>query len=566
MVAILASLFALHRLYDFDLLWHVRTGAWIRAQQAIPRTDPFGGGTAGLPWLDVSWGAQWVAALIAGGGGLTALQLLAAILIGATFLVVLRRAPRTPLLLATALVAVLAAAHRFLPRPDLLVLPLTLALFALLERLPRGGRSTPLLLGLLTALWANLHGSFVLAPILVLAAGAGAAPAIAWRNALRRYGPAFACTALAPLANPRGVLIYGVLSPYLGSMLAAVGLAPKGAALMASEWTPTFGALLHDPIFPTAPFLFLVLLVAVSFLRRGRNASPERAACGAALLALALTAVRNLLPFAAAALAIVAANERDRLADARGDRDGDPFDAAWFRLAAALMVLLVGLSYVAAVATDRYYVTRGLPITTGVGFDPALVPEGAVGWLATHEAPGLLFNNYNSGSYLLYRLAPAVRIYIDARFDTTPVNRAIEAALADPSTLDAFLERERIGTIVLLHPSPESLAFLPRLTRENGWTLAWRDANTTIHVRAGAEAPLRAEALALPPAVEPAAARLDAILGRFKGPVLPAAELTDAFVSGILGDSERQRAAYRRALARAPDDPKALAYFARSGS
>jgi len=133
-------------------------------------------------------------------------------------------------------------------------------------------------------------------------------------------------------------------------------------------------------------------------------------------------------------------------------------------------------------------------------------------------------------------------------------------------SFDALLERERIGTIVLQHPAPESLAFLPRLAHDPGWVLAWRDANTTIHVRAGATAAPRATPIPLAPAVEPAARRLDAWLARFKGPVLPAAELTDAFVSGILGDAGREREAYRRALARAPDNPTALGYFARSPS
>lgn len=560
-VALLGGLFALHRLYDFDLLWHVKTGAFILAERAVPRTDPFGGATAGLPWLDVAWGAQVIAATVAARGGLVAVQLGAAALVVATLLAMLLRAPRTPIVLAAAILAVLSAGHRFLPRPDLLALLFVPLVVLLVDRLPAGGRRTPALLALCTAAWANLHGSFVLAPGLVATAAAGWATHRGLRSAARLYGPALALAALAPLLNPRGPLIYGVLTPYVGSMLAAIGAAPAGSALVAGEWRPTLAALLDDAIFPTGAFLLLVLILCLSFLRRGRDVSRPRLACALALLALALTAVRNLLPFAAAALAWVIANERDRLATSPRDAtEADPFDAAWFRLTGAIFVLVVTLSYGSAVLSDRYYVARQLPITTGVGFDPALVPEGAVQWLAAHEPPGVLFNNYNSGSYLLYRLAPAVRVYIDARFDTTPVNRAIEAAIADPdAALDPFLARESIGAIVLLHPAPESLAFLPRLTPEYGWALAWRDANTTIHLRAGTVAAPRAAPIPLPPANPPAAERINALLARFKAAVLPAAELTDAFVSGILGDTDRQRTAYRRALARAPDDPKALA-------
>lgn len=539
----------------------MKTGALILAERAVPRTDPFGGATAGLPWLDVAWGAQVIAAAVAARGGLVAVQLGAVALVVATLLALLRRAPRTPIVLAAAILVVLSAAHRFLPRPDLLALLFVPLVMLLVDRLPAGGRRTPALLALLTAAWANLHGSFILAPLLVAAAGSGWATHRGVRSAARHYGPALALAALAPILNPRGALIYGVLSPYVGSMLAAIGAAPRGAALVAGEWRPTLAALLEDAIFPTGAFLLLVLILFLSFLRRGRDLSRPRLAGALVLLALALTAVRNLLPFAAGALACVIANERERLAESPRDAaDSDPFDAAWFRLTAALFVLVVTLSYGSAVLSDRYYVARQLPITTGVGFDPALVPEGAVQWLATHEPPGVLFNNYNSGSYLLYRLAPAVPIYIDARFDTTPVNRAIEAAIADPdAALYPFLARESIGAIVLLHPAPESIAFLPRLTPENGWALAWRDANTTIHLRAGTDAVPREAPIALPPANSPDADRINAFLARFKAAVLPAAELTDAFVSGILGDTGRQREAYRRALARAPDDPQALA-------
>jgi hypothetical protein len=200
---------------------------------------------------------------------------------------------------------------------------------------------------------------------------------------------------------------------------------------------------------------------------------------------------------------------------------------------------------------------------TGVGINLDLVPEGAVQWLSTHEPPGRLFNNYNSGSYLLYRLAPQVRTYIDARFDVSAVNRDSAAALADPAVFEAFVEREGIGTLVLQHPSPESITLLPALARDPRWRLAFRDANSTIHVRADASPPApRTPPIALEPAIEPGAARINAFLARFKRATLPAAELTDAFVSALLGEHDREAEAYRRALARDPGNPKALEFLA----
>jgi hypothetical protein len=200
---------------------------------------------------------------------------------------------------------------------------------------------------------------------------------------------------------------------------------------------------------------------------------------------------------------------------------------------------------------------------TGVGINLDLVPEGAAQWLATHETPGTLLNNYNSGSYLLYRLAPRVRTYIDARFDVSAVNRDVEAALGDPGAFEAFAEREGIGAVVLQHPSPESIALLPGLARDPRWRLVFRDANSTIHVRADAAPPApRTPPIALEPAIEPGAARVNAFFARFKSATLPSAELTDAFVSALLGEHDREAEAYRRALARDPGNPKALGFLA----
>ena len=97
--------------------------------------------------------------------------------------------------------------------------------------------------------------------------------------------------------------------------------------------------------------------------------------------------------------------------------------------------------------------------------------------------------------------------------------------------------------------------------------MAFRDANTTIHVRVDLPPPVRRpQPLSLPPAVGPASRTINDFLARFKRHTLPAAEFTDAFVSEVLGDRERQIQAYRRALARAPGNPKALFFLERLGA
>jgi hypothetical protein len=548
--ALLAGLFATRCLSDFDVLWHVRTGEWILAERHVPRTDPFGEMTRDAPWVDVAWGADVVGALLVRAVGLTGLQLCIAAVVVGTFLTWTLCLPRSPLVLVAGLTFVLAAWQRFLVRPDVLAFPLVLVLLALLERLANGIPRTTWLLSALAAVWANVHGSFVLVPVLLVAATLGAMLARLGPATVRAHAIAVFAATAGCLANPYGVRVFLLLEPYVRSVLATLGVTPPGDSLGNLEWAATWRLLFRDPVFPSIPFALMTVLLALSFARVGTPIVLRRLPIALALLVLALGASRNILPFAAGALFLVGRNERDRPGAAAVSRPG-------IRLAAAAIVCAVAVLYLQAVLTDRFYVRRDVPIRTGVGPNLELVPEGAVQWLAAHASPGRVYNNYDSGAYLLYRLFPVVRPYIDSRMDMFEHGREVERATRDPLSFLALLDRAVIGTIVLIHPSRESF-LLPVLTPDRGWTLEFRDSNSTIHVRTAAR-PVAARAAPVPlaPALEPAAIGLNSVFVRFKRTASPTAELTEAFIAGILGEHEHQVDAYRRALARAPDSWRA---------
>ena len=47
--------------------------------------------------------------------------------------------------------------------------------------------------------------------------------------------------------------------------------------------------------------------------------------------------------------------------------------------------------------------------------DRALFPVGAVNWIQEHQPPGKLFNTYQWGGYLIWRLYPHYPVFIDGR-------------------------------------------------------------------------------------------------------------------------------------------------------
>ena len=232
---ILAALLA--PLPTVDLAYQLRAGAQMLAGQGIPSQDTWTFTATGLPWLDQQWGAQVILATVYSFAGWTGLALLRAGLVGLIcaliLLAVIRAAPdmnrRTAAMLTLAAFAVMSPALAM--RPQLLGMALFAATLLILVR--RHERPAWVwVLPVLSVAWANVHGSFILVPVLV---------GLAWLGDLvtraplaRRMAVATAVTGLATLVTPFG----------LGVWRYAFGLATnQEVTARISEWQrPTLGS------------------------------------------------------------------------------------------------------------------------------------------------------------------------------------------------------------------------------------------------------------------------------------------------------------------------------------
>ncbi len=107
-----------------DLAYGVRTGELILAAGALPAVDTYTFTVAGEPWTDQQWLAQVAFALVHRAGGWELLAVLRAVMVAATFGLVIAAslargaAPRTASILA--LLAFLVAAPALALRPQLI--------------------------------------------------------------------------------------------------------------------------------------------------------------------------------------------------------------------------------------------------------------------------------------------------------------------------------------------------------------------------------------------------------------------------------------------------------------
>ncbi len=235
-----------------DLAYHVRAGSEFLDTGRIPLADTFTFTAAGESWLNQQWLSQILLAGTFRLAGWEGLALLRAVLVGITFAGILRACrsagtgPRTAALLTLAAFVVSLVALAL--RPQLFAMALfALALVLVVERHRHPGWLWGLpVLGLL---WTNLHGSFVLLPVLIGAA---------WLEDVGANGPAARrlvrvglLTVAATLVNPFG----------LGVWQYAIGLTTNPSVTSRiSEWQPpsirsVLGVLFYGSALGVAAFL-----------------------------------------------------------------------------------------------------------------------------------------------------------------------------------------------------------------------------------------------------------------------------------------------------------------------
>lgn len=348
--------------------------------------------------INPQWGAQVV--LAAPGSLEIALALSAAFVFAGLLVTYVRGLARASLVASTValLLALAVLGPHLVPRAQsfsILLLPIALLLLEL------AGRRwwLPLAYGLLVVAWANLHGAFILAP---LVAGLWLLGRLVSGGRLRDELPVLVTVALAvvaPLLNPAGATLYAY----------ALGQAGNPAVrALATEWQPAwpwtgFGAAL---------WLFAIGLLLGQPWRRWPDRASELLVL-AALLVLGATAVRSIPWFVLAATPLFAEQIDAAL------RRWVPLRRALGPIPLSRAIALDLAASVALVGILFQLVRPGLPAPIArltPTMPVALVDHLEANLPLANREP--LFNSQAWGGYLAYRLGDRAATYLDGRIET----------------------------------------------------------------------------------------------------------------------------------------------------
>ncbi len=472
---------------DAGIGWHIRTGQQILATRSVPRVDPFSSTMQGKPWFAWEWFYDLIMGALDSVCGLNGPVWFTAIVIAAVFAwlfrLLLQRGMNLMFALLFWLLAISASTIHFLARPHVLTWLFALASFWILDSSERdclarkdGDSGFRLwLLPLLTLLWVNMHGGFVLEFVLlgIFWLGAlwiwwrtgessleGSLLKIATGRRVRELTLVGAATAVASLANPYGWNLHEHIYRYLSNRFLMDHI---------EEFqSPNFHGLAQRC------FLLLLLLSLAVLIARGRQLSASELLIVLFAVYAGLYASRNM-PVCSIFLAMVVGP----LCPNRG------FCGFFQRMKNVQSELRGHIWPIACAVATLAIVAHGGRLGSDhlidAHFDANRMPVAATSFLREEKIKGPILSPDYWGGYLIYTLNPETKVVLDDRHDFygSEFLKSYLKLIHVEDGWESFLQQTNPGCLLL----PRSSALANMMGKTVGWRSIYADKVSIVFVR-----------------------------------------------------------------------------------
>ncbi|MBP6624836.1 MAG: hypothetical protein KA198_06675, partial [Chitinophagaceae bacterium] len=389
-----------------DLWWQIRTGQWIIDYKQVPQTDVFSFTHFGQAWINIKWGFEVLAALLSdafGPSSVFILQMACSVFILFFLKKILDLLELfDPLsFFITSFILLLGIEYRMIGRPEMfthlfIVISLYIHLFAKHKNI----KSLWLLIPL-QILWTNLHEAYGLGIVI-------AGIFLVWNLLESRLHKttfsfipilAFLATLASVAINPRGLLLYKkAIDIYF--------------QVNENKFTSELSSIASSLYWQKEAYLFaiiIILLISSIFALSKQNQlnklvqtfTPAYFMLLIAMTFLAFSAYRNIALFFLVAFPLLVWLIKHFL----------PITFSWSKV-----LSLIGIISYILVVSNTYYRFTNSRDRFGLEVLSTNNPIGAAQYI---EQKGLTqkkgFADYLSSSYLLWKLQPDFKTYIDLR-------------------------------------------------------------------------------------------------------------------------------------------------------
>lgn len=464
---------------DPDFWWHLKSGAVMIENRGLLQSDPFtfsGDGVVSAREAIILKG-YWLWQITAYGlyslFGFNGIFLLNVLTIGATAGVASWQLRRQQV--SYALTALLLTTGFFLvsfiypmERPQVVSFLFAAILLGILSRVRAGGE-LGWTLPLLMVVWANLHGGFVVGDLILLCFAAGAV--LEYRQDLPRLRRLLFWVGVgiaASLINPNGALVFGEVFNFHQSTLML------GVTEYQSTWVK-----FNDGARMIAIFWLLIALYGVGAWWARRLYWPELLV--ALFLAyFSVSYMRNVGFFAIAMLPAIGFSLQ------QGARRQQ------WQLPPFVSLLVLSL----CTATLLWFAYGFWSGRQGVGPVKMIYPEKAISFLHDSGLQGKMFNSYEYGGYLLWRLAPQIKVFIDGRGmetgvfeDWKKITRASKKSVGGRPEYEVLLDSYAIDYIIqpIYDGDGNIQPLMKNILNKSDWDPVYLDRNVYILARRTAD-------------------------------------------------------------------------------
>ena len=498
-LSVVAAWFVYFPITDTDIWWHLAAAREMLAQKRFLYTDPFSYTLDKSEWIDLHWLYQLISFgifRVAGTGGLVVIKCLA---VSVVCILISTALPcRRYMVYASIVFALLIYKARYLVivRPIIITMICIAAFIFLLERFYQE-RNRRYLVALipLQIVWTNSQGLFSLGPVIVGSYLFGEiiqkimqtiTSKVSEKITLKKLLPIeltviFICIVFSCLINPYG------LNGFFFPLKLLQRINPSIANIYAhniSENIPLFDLTGND-----THYLYSVLLATIvaliSFCINRRSLRWAHLLLLVLFFSISVMAVRNVILYFLVIPTIIGYNccyacrhiTNEKIQWIPSPRVCKVIEK--FLGGALVAVLLLFVSLHATVVAN--YPKKSMR-------SPFRIPVDAVEYLKAHPVKGRVFNSIRYGGYLIWRMYPEKRVYIDGRLIIrSPRFFADYLALLDkPDTFPEVARRFGISHVLL----PTAIfnlymSLVKWLYASPDWDLVFADGGSVLFVESG---------------------------------------------------------------------------------
>lgn len=503
LLAVTATL-TLSYLWNEDFWWYVTSGRYLLDHHHFPSQDPFlYTADKGIGWVYHSWLWTVLVAVVhkmAGLGGVVVFHTLLGLALCAVVYTT-ARVDRLGLANALATTLFLAILGERLTGKAEIATWLMLALFyRLLDTDAAFTWKRGAVLGALQILWANLHGGYPLGIFVALCYSVGP-----WIEARWLKKGEAATARRPPIWFPALLLLLAVADPWLyrerlapfAFVTGSQSVQPLGASgkLLITEWQSPF-AVAAKGADAALPWIYaLAVGVGLAGFALARRRPLARVLFFLGMAVLGATAIRHLPGLALSAALVTISNlagkewkRKPTPQPKRGRKGAKPVPGAtrpgWIYPAVCGLAALVLLGAVVALRVARPGFEGGQSNESFFAIKPSIACPEAASFILEHDLPAPIFNDFQMGAYLGYRLNPKYRLFVDSRvLDPSIVVRYTEI-VNTPGRFREAEERYGFRTVVLGNFSKTLRSPLGQaLVQDPRWRLVYMDPLALIFVK-----------------------------------------------------------------------------------